>query len=38
MFVQVPAIPVQADFHQGVGILNSHELTATEHLIAQMLT
>lgn len=40
MFVlewQVSAIPIQADFHKGVGILNSHESTTPEHLIAQML-
>lgn len=41
MFVpewQVSAIPVQADFHKGLGILNSYESTTPEHLIAQMLT
>jgi hypothetical protein len=40
MFVpewQVSAIPIQADFHKGVGILNPHESTTPEHLIAQML-
>ncbi len=40
MFVpewQVSAIPIQADFHKGVEILNSHESTTPEHLIAQML-
>ncbi|KAH6706374.1 hypothetical protein BKA61DRAFT_679555 [Leptodontidium sp. MPI-SDFR-AT-0119] len=40
MFVpewQVSVIPVQADFHKGVGALNSHESTTSEHLIGQML-
>ena len=35
---QASAIPVQADFHKGVGILDSHESTTPKHLIAQMLT